>query len=159
MPDEVKNTEEAQPTTKEVETKESDQPVDKEFVNPHARARILERDKSILESRVNFLTEQLINMAQAPGYQQEIPQEDEPDEDDWQADPLAVIHSEIRTLRNQIAENKKEQNYNQSLVGQAANYNNAIAAANTLIQEKLAADPDAKDAFLYMVKIIQDELV
>jgi hypothetical protein len=147
-------------TTEEEKVEQKQEPEsDKEFVNPHARARVLERNNRILQDRVNLLTEKFLEIAETQGASRAESAVDETD-DDWTANPLDVIRRELTDLKGKLIENEKRQEQNRTVAAQNEGYVKAVRTADALIQDKLREDPDGvKSALLYLGGVIREEII
>lgn len=148
VPVEVKET---PATPEQLETEE------KEFKNPHARARYLERENRNLEDRLNTVMSALQAAAQAKRDGEEIERPDNIDvsEEEWEADPLAVLRRETRETKAMLAEMAQRISYNAA----TTQLESTIGKANTMIINRINEDPETyKDAFVYLINVLHEEI-
>jgi hypothetical protein len=142
-------------TTPEVPAEISEE--EKEFKNPQARARYLERENRVLEGRVEQLAtafQQLVNQVQNAG-EVEQPAEVDASEDEWAADPLGVIKKEILALKRQINENDQRQSFHT----QTNTVSSALSSANAMLAARLEEDrPTYESAYLHLFQVVDGEV-
>lgn len=130
---------------------------EKEFKNPQARARYLERENRALEGRIEQLAGALqqIVAAQSGGQEAEIPEVEDASEEELTADPLGVIYKKLKSLERQLAENEQRQSFhaqNTSIAG-------ALERANQMLASKLEEDrPTYESAYIHLFQVVEGEV-
>ena len=130
---------------------------EKEFKNPQARARYLERENRVLEERLNLAMSAMaqITAAQRAGEEVEQPEGIEVDEDAWEANPLGVIRNELKSLKQKLEENEQRQTY----VAASTDVNSAINTANRLLADKLSENREVfEGAYIHLFKVVEGEV-
>lgn len=124
-----------------------------DFKNPQAYARRLERDNRILLSRLEqaaIALEETRRMGLQP--QQPQPQDEEIDE---AIDPVGKILAEIKSIKGELARNKAEKEN----LGQINTVQRALAAADNMISEVAAKDPQQfVAAVAHLAAIVKDDI-
>lgn len=149
--------EETAPEIEAPAVEETIQEEEKEFKNPQARARYLEKENRILESRLMQLGEafqQLVG-SQQTATEVEQPEASEASEDEWSADPLGVIRKEILALRRRTEENEQRQAFH----AQAGSVGSALSNANALLAQRLEEDrPTYESAYIHLFRVVEGEV-
>ena len=151
----------SEPEQKEVKEVDSDQALtedasDKEFKNPHARARYLEKqleqektDSEILARRLQWVLESVPEMVA----KSVAPQKEEPAEE-VDLDPITVILKKIDGLGNKLNEIE-----NKSVTQtQVSADMQALSLANKVISDAVNASPEFSGAITHLAKIVLFDL-
>lgn len=154
---EVVVAEETQPEIEAPAEVEAIQEEEKEFKNPQARARYLEKEKRILEDRLHQLGsafQQLVE-AQRGGQEMEQPTGIDVNEDEWVADPLNVINKRLVALQQKIEENEQRQAFH----AQAGSVTGALSQANAMLAQRLEEDrPTYESAYIHLFRVVEGEV-
>lgn len=158
MAEEVDETVEETPVEETTTTEAEETPEEeKEFKNPQARARYLERENRALEGRIEQLAsalQQIVAAQSVPG-EEAAPATEEVSEEELTADPLGVIYKELKSLKKQLADNEQRQMYN----AQYSSVNDQLRTANQLLAAKLDEDrPTYESAYIHLFQVVEGEV-
>lgn len=149
--------EETQPVEgEEVETtQEQIVEEEKEFVNPQARARYLERENKRMADQLSELTEALRAAARRPEEVEQPEFIEDVSEDEWASDPLGVLRKEIQDIKRKQLENEQRSSYQNTVQTVAG----ALKEANNLIIAGVRSDKERyESALVHLFQVIDGEV-
>lgn len=133
---------------------------DRDVVNPHARVRILEkerdaerRDQQILANRLQMLMEKLPEIVQNARQESPTPTPEIKIEDE-DLDPLTVILKTQKKLLDEVGELKQKQN----VTTQITQDQQALNTADTLMAKAMNESPEFNAAVGHLAQIILSDL-
>lgn len=144
--------EEAAPE-EEAEQEVAPEPEPKEYKNPQGRVRILERDKQILEGRLNTILDAISQYPQQA--QQAAAERAEESVPDPERDPLGALMYRLNRIESRLDQSKQEQAW----AAQEGSVNQQLAYADSLIRQTAQGNPQVFTAAVeYLSNIVQEQL-
>ena len=136
------------PTAEQVAQPEVVQP-EKEYINPHGRARVAEREARDMRIKMDRLLQAL----QAKEEETEAPEQVE--EVDPELDPIGSLRAQIVQLQNQITQREQREQTEQQQRMAA----NALAQADRVIQASMQQNPAVyQGAIMHLARFIENNV-
>lgn len=151
-----KETEEVVPDKKE--TDGAEEPELKEYKNPHAYIRVLERDKSILEDRMTEVLGLLNNLSKAERSEARESAKEAEDAGvapDPREDPLGALYFELKSLKDKLT--RIEQKETEQTTG--TQVREALKRADQLVATEAQANPEVYTAaMIHLGQVLLESL-
>lgn len=151
-----KETEEVVPEKRETEVE--GEPELKEYKNPHAYIRVLERDKSILEDRMTEVLGLLNNLSKAERSEARESAKEAEDAGvapDPKEDPLGALYFELKSLKDKLT--RIEQKETEQTTG--TQVREALKRADQLVATEAQANPEVYTAaMIHLGQVLLESL-